>query len=115
MKLIRATQFFKALADRTRLRILFLLSDRGLTGTQLADILRVPRARVTRHLAYLHRSQLLTVRHQHNEAYYLLRHADEPLHATLTEKVIPALRTVDGSREDLARCRQHMRGIAKQK
>ena len=108
MRLVRATQLFKAFADRTRLRILHLLNTRDLTGTQLADVLRVPRGRVTRHLAYLHKSGLISVRHEHNRAYYTIRAGDAPLHSTLVGKVIPLLRRVDGMPNDLRRCKKRV-------
>ena len=62
MRLVKAAQLFKALADRTRLRMLFLLKANDLTGTELADLLRVPRGRSTRHFAYLPKSHRVAVR-----------------------------------------------------
>jgi ArsR family transcriptional regulator, arsenate/arsenite/antimonite-responsive transcriptional repressor len=106
MQLVKAAQLFKAFGDRTRLRILSLLRTRPLTGTQLATILRVPRARITRHLAYLGRSGLLTVRHEYNEAYYLLRPAVDPLHRRLIEAMIPQLTSVVGLAKDAERMRK---------
>ena len=108
MQLVKAAQLFKAFSDRTRLRMLSLLRVRPLTGTQLATILRVPRARVTRHLAYLARSGLLTVQHEQNEAYYLLRPATCPLHRTLIETMILQLRTVAGLATDAGRMRRSL-------
>ena len=114
MRLVKAAQLFKALADRTRLRMLFLLKANDLTGTELADILRVPRGRITRHLAYLHKSRQVSVRHERNEAYYYVREGTEKLDEVLSDAVIPLLRTVDGMARDMARCRKAL-GRARRK
>jgi len=53
---------FKALADRTRLRILGLLGNNEVCVCHLHDSLGVPQPTVSRHLAYLRRAGLVTAR-----------------------------------------------------
>lgn len=53
---------FKALADRTRLRILALLGANEVCVCHLHDSLGVPQPTVSRHLAYLRRVGLVTAR-----------------------------------------------------
>lgn len=53
---------FKALADRTRLRILALLGTNEVCVCHLHDSLGVPQPTVSRHLAYLRRVGLVTAR-----------------------------------------------------
>lgn len=65
---------FQALADETRLRILRLLSHEGkaLCVCELVDALEVPQHNVSRHLAVLRRSGLLTERKEGRWVYYSL-------------------------------------------
>jgi len=103
MRLVAAAQMFRALGDRTRLRILNLLNRRECTGTELADVLRVPRGRVARHLRYLHKSQMVSTRHTGGEAYYRLRPGTERLRQSLVRRIIPQLSDIDGLNADLTR------------
>lgn len=53
---------FKALADKTRLRILALLGNNEVCVCHIHDSLGVPQPTVSRHLAYLRKSGLVAVR-----------------------------------------------------
>jgi len=50
MKLINE---FKALADKTRLRIISLLSDKSLCVCEIMDVLEMTQSRISRHLGIL--------------------------------------------------------------
>jgi len=52
----------KALADRTRLRILALLGNNEVCVCHIHDSLGLPQPTVSRHLAYLRRAGLVAVR-----------------------------------------------------
>ena len=67
----------------------------------MAAILRVPRGRVARHLRYLHKSQMVSTRHDGREAHYRLRPGSEKLRQAVVRRIIPQLIEVDGMREDL--------------
>lgn len=56
-KTIRA---FKALSDETRLRVLNLLLEGNLCVSNFADILEIDQPKVSRHLAYLKNTGLIT-------------------------------------------------------
>jgi ArsR family transcriptional regulator len=58
----RLEDAFKALADRTRLRILALLGNNEVCVCHLHDSLGVPQPTVSRHLAYLRRTGLVSAR-----------------------------------------------------
>ena len=103
MKLITAAQLFKALADRTRLRIVTLLRHREMTGTELAALIRAPRGRIARHLRYLHKSWLVTTRRDGGETYYTLRSSEHRLQQELTKRIIPLLEDLEQVRRDLAK------------
>lgn len=53
---------FKALADKTRLRILALLGDNEVCVCHMHDSLGLPQPTVSRHLAYLRRSGVVAAR-----------------------------------------------------
>jgi ArsR family transcriptional regulator len=53
---------FRAFSDRTRLRILYLLLDGELCVGGLVNVLHVPQPTASRHLAYLRRAGLVTMR-----------------------------------------------------
>lgn len=60
----RLENAFKALADRTRLRILALLGNNEVCVCHIHDSLGLPQPTVSRHLAYLRRSGLVTARRE---------------------------------------------------
>ena len=101
MKLSAAAQCYKALGDRTRLRIVNLLADRTMTGTEIASVLRAPRARVARHLRYLYRSGLVVAHHQKNQAYYALREDLDEAQQTLLKAALLLMPKISGMQNDL--------------
>jgi len=79
---------FRAFADRTRLRILHLLRGGGeVCVCDLQNVLRVPQAKVSRHLAYLRRAGLVRARKQGLWSYYTLAPARDALHRKLLDCV----------------------------
>ena len=65
-------QTFRACADRTRLRILALLSGGEVCVGDLVTILELPQPTVSRHLAYLRRARLVEVARDGNWIFYRL-------------------------------------------
>ena len=66
-------QFFKALADGTRLKIVGLLARERLTGEQLAAILEVKPATISHHLAKLAEAGLVSASAEGHSKWYSLR------------------------------------------
>lgn len=78
----------KALADRTRLRILALLGDDEVCVCHIHDSLGVPQPTVSRHLAYLRRSGLVDVRRDGVWMHYqVARSLDPAMQSVLTAAV----------------------------
>jgi len=74
--LIQPTQFFKCLADETRLRCLILLQRRGeLCVCELTQALQMSQPKISRHLALLRTCRLLQDRRQGAWVYYRLHPA----------------------------------------
>ena len=63
-------QLFRALADRTRLRLLNLLSGQELCVCYFIEVLQTSQPKVSRHLAYLRRSGLVSARREGKWMYY---------------------------------------------
>jgi ArsR family transcriptional regulator len=76
---------FRAFSDRTRLRILYLLRGGECCVGNLVEILQIEQPSASRHLAYLRRAGLVTVRKAGLWSYYALAPAEEPFHAKLLE------------------------------
>ena len=66
-------QVFKAFADETRLRILFLLTNRKeLCVCDIISVLKMGQSKVSRHLAYLKSAGLVEDRKEGLWSYYTL-------------------------------------------
>ena len=76
---------FRAFSDRTRLRILNLLGTGETCVCDLQSVLDVPQPKVSRHLAYLRKARLVTVRKEGLWSYYRLAPARGAFHAKLLE------------------------------
>ena len=63
---------FKALADRTRLRLIALLGDSEVCVCFLVEILKTSQPKISRHLAYLRRAQIVTARREGKWMHYRL-------------------------------------------
>ena len=70
---------FKAFSDETRLRVLFLLSDRELCVCEIVAVLGMPQGKVSRHLTVLRHAGLVTDRREGLWIYYSLASPDTPL------------------------------------
>jgi ArsR family transcriptional regulator len=76
-------RIFRALADRTRLRILCLLRTGELCVGDLLSILDVPQPTASRHLAYLRKSGLVHARKNGKWVHYYLAPAKRVFHKSL--------------------------------
>ena len=94
---------FRAIADPTRLRILNLLRGGERCVCEIVDILRCPQPKASRHLAYLRRAGLVSVRKDGLWAYYKLTPARDPFHAKLLDCSGDVLRRRSGDDNVMAR------------
>ena len=77
---------FRAFSDRTRLRILNLLTTREeICVCDLMRVLDLPQAKVSRHLAYLRRAGLVAGRKELQWMHYRLTPAKGKFHAKILE------------------------------
>ena len=76
---------FRAFSDRTRLRILHVLRGGELCVGDIVESLRAPQPRISRHLAYLRKANLVLVRKSGLWCHYSLAPAKTPFHRKLLE------------------------------
>jgi ArsR family transcriptional regulator, arsenate/arsenite/antimonite-responsive transcriptional repressor len=81
------TQFFRALADRTRLRLVNLLVRGTLCVCDLQRLLDEPQSTVSRHLGYLKAAGLITDRRDGVRIFYALTPNDHGLRLAVFEAI----------------------------
>jgi ArsR family transcriptional regulator len=79
-------QLFRVLADRTRLRLLNLMSGQEVCVCYFIEILGLPQSTISRHLAYMRRAGLVLARRDGKWMHYRLAVPKHPaLQAVLRE------------------------------
>ena len=91
---------FKALADKTRLRILALLANDEVCVCHIHDSLGLPQPTVSRHLAYLRRSGLVAVRRDGVWMHYRVSPSLDPVVRKVVSAAIDALTEVPTTTQD---------------
>jgi len=94
---------FKALADRTRLRILGLLLDGEVCVCHIHESLNVPQPTASRHLAYLRRAGLVEGRKDGLWVHYSLASLQDPVMRTLINAAGHAIGHADSGKQDRRR------------
>lgn len=101
---------FRAFADPTRLRLLNLLLERELCVCDLCEVLDEIQPKVSRHLAYLRRAGLVSVRRDGKWKHYAVTKKAAGLERTLLDCIRTCLRDLDVLSRDLKRLRKLPRG-----
>lgn len=83
--------FFSALADRTRLRLLNLLRDGEVCVCFFAGTLDTNNPKISRHLAYLKRAELVTARRDGKWMHYSIRRPENELAAQVFDSTLKLL------------------------
>lgn len=98
---------FKALADRTRLRLINLLGESEVCVCFLTEILKMSQPKISRHLAYMRRAQIVTARREGKWMHYRL--VDPPdEHAT---KIFGEVRASLPEVPEFQRDREKLEGV----
>ena len=71
-KAYQIENLFQALADRTRLRLINLIGDSEVCVCFLTEILKTSQPKISRHLAYLRRAQIVAARREGKWMHYRL-------------------------------------------
>jgi ArsR family transcriptional regulator, arsenate/arsenite/antimonite-responsive transcriptional repressor len=81
----QTTTVFRALSDRTRLRILNLLQGGELCVCHIVSVLDIPQPTASRHLSYLRKAGLVVARKEGLWMHYRLSPAHSKSHTMLVE------------------------------
>ncbi len=104
----RLEGIFKALADRTRLRILALLGRDEVCVCHIHDSLGVPQPTASRHLAYLRRAGLVDARRQGVWMHYRMSATLDPVVRGVVEAAVHALTHVPAVARDRKQYQQSL-------
>jgi ArsR family transcriptional regulator len=79
--------FFSALADKTRLRLLNLIGSDEVCVCYFVEVLGTNQPKISRHLAYLKRAGLVSMRKDWKWSHYRIKEPDNPYAAEVFAKV----------------------------
>lgn len=85
MNLSKINKLFRASSDRTRLRILNLLTQEELCVCEILRILKLPQPKASRHLAYLRKTGLVETRRSGQKIFYSLIEPKDDVHIALIQ------------------------------
>jgi ArsR family transcriptional regulator len=95
--------FFLALADRTRLRLLSLIGEDEVCVCFFVEVLKTNQPKISRHLAYLRRANLVSARRQGKWMHYRITPPTESHARRIFEQVRAWLREDPDMQKDRAR------------
>ncbi|TET27689.1 ArsR family transcriptional regulator [Candidatus Aerophobetes bacterium] len=93
-------ELFKALSDKTRVRILLLLMEKDLCVCELMFILKMEQSRVSHQLQVLKNVDLVKDEREGKWMIYSISPAEKEMLLTVFDKVIPELKAAAESRLD---------------
>ena len=94
---------FRALADRTRLRLLNLIADKEICVCYFVEILGTSQPKISRHLAYLRRVGIVASRRQGRWMHYRLIAPRDVTAASILKETLAHLRQMHDMQRDLAK------------
>jgi len=95
--------FFRALADRTRLRLLNLMGDRDLCVCFFIEALKTSQPKISRHLGYLRRAGIVAARREGKWMHYHIVPQADPHAARLLRETLAWMAADPETRRDRAR------------
>jgi ArsR family transcriptional regulator, arsenate/arsenite/antimonite-responsive transcriptional repressor len=102
---------FKALADKTRLRILALLGGDEVCVCNIHETLGLPQPTVSRHLAYLRRTGLVDVRREGVWMHYKVSTSLDPVVQAVVNAAVHALTHVRLANRDRKQYERSFGGV----
>jgi ArsR family transcriptional regulator len=106
---VTIAQYFKGLADETRLRVLNLLFQGELCGCDIQHVLDLSQSNVSRHLNYLKRVGLVADRREGYRVFYRLAPSAERHRALLFEYLRQVFDREPGFSKDLKELKEAIR------
>ena len=102
----RIEELFKALADRTRLRLINLMGDDEVCVCFFVEVLRLNQPKISRHLAYLRRAGVVAARRDGKWMHYRIVEPPDVRAANIFREVRASLSNDAGMKHDRARLTQ---------
>jgi ArsR family transcriptional regulator, arsenate/arsenite/antimonite-responsive transcriptional repressor len=96
-------RLFRALADRTRLRLLNLMAEQEICVCYFVQVIDAPQPKISRHLAYLRRAGIVAARREGKWMHYRLAVPADTHAAAILEATLGALQRDKELRNDLKR------------
>lgn len=96
-------QFFQALGDRTRMRLLNLMGEQEVCVCYLVEILDAPQPKISRHLAYLRRAGIVAARREGKWMHYRIVMPPHTGAAQILRQTLALLRDEKAMQADLMR------------
>jgi ArsR family transcriptional regulator len=96
-------RFFRALGDRTRLRLLNLMGEQELCVCYFVEILGSPQPKISRHLAYLRGASIVSARREGKWRHYRIVMPPDRAAALILRQTLAALQEDKAMRADRAR------------
>ena len=94
---------FRALADRTRLRLMNLMAEQEICVCYFVQVIDAPQPKISRHLAYLRRAGVVAARRDGKWMHYRLEIPADKDAAAILRATLAAFRQDKELRDDLLR------------
>jgi len=102
-KHVSLDQFFRALADPTRLRLLNLIAGREICVCFFVEILGISQPKISRHLAYLRKAGLVAARREGKWMHYRLVQPQDEVAQDILRSTIRKLAAKPEMRRDVSK------------
>lgn len=102
-KPFHAEQFFLALGDKTRLRLLNLMGSQEICVCYFVEILGQPQPKISRHLAYLRNAGIVTARREGKWMHYRIVMPPDPGAARILKEILAWMNEEKSMQSDRAR------------
>ena len=101
VRIKKARQILKSFADDTRIRIINLLDKEPLNVTELCSIIGAAQSNISKHLARLRLTGVVTDKRRGFNVYYKLTRPENEKHQNLVNLIVKGLAGVEITRHDL--------------
>ena len=105
MKVKKARQILKSFADDTRIRIVNLLDKEPLNVTELCEIIGATQSNLSKHLARLRLTGVVSDKRKRFNVYYRLTQPENRDHRNLANYIIKGLSTLEITKHDTNKLR----------
>ena len=105
MRIRKARQIMKCFSDDTRIRIINLLEEEPLNVTELQEIIGATQSNISKHLARLRHTGVVTDKRKGFKVYYKLNEPENIDQGKLINSIISGLSAVEINKRDLDKLR----------